>query len=154
MGRMSRDDFDPMMLAILGGIGVALYVWKNGVAGAARNAGGALVDAAAGAFEGGVSSAGNVFGLPSYDQVTNDPHVARWILDSPNGGYMAVSMYATPISTAQALQLPKGSGTPPPAGTKIAQLFPPYAVDVGGQGGSFEDYVGNDTSGIGPKIWD
>jgi hypothetical protein len=125
--------FDAKDLAIIGGVAAVIYlIWKNGVAGAAQKLTSAAGDAIIGAGSGVVSSIGKGVGLPGYEDITTDPRVARWIVDSPRGGYLQASLYSTPVALASAIGMPVGSGIAPPQGTKIAEMFPQYVVDIGG----------------------
>lgn len=63
--------------------------------------------------------------------VSDDAHIARWIIDHPNGGYFEAGRWCTYTAIMQARQLPEGSGTPPPSGSDLAQRFPPFSGTSG-----------------------
>jgi hypothetical protein len=122
-------------ILIWGGLGVlAFVIYKGGLPAALQSifktAGESAVSAAGGAVTGVVGGIGDQFGLPTPSQTTTDPAVARWIMDDPRGGYRLASMWASAVAFAEALAMPSGSGTPPPANSAVAQRFPPY-VDMG-----------------------
>ena len=118
---------NPYTVAIIaGGVGlalVALLIWrKGGVAGAAKAVGSAAVDAAGGIVVGTVDTAGAAVGLPSSDETTQDPAVARWIID--NHGYFEASRWASAAALVKGAWMESGTGTPPPAGSKLAAALP------------------------------
>lgn len=113
-------------LLIVGGIATLLYIWwKGGVAGAASAAGKALVNVASGITSGAVDTVGQGIGLPSLADITTDPAVARYLIDNPNGGLFFASEWASAAAFFKATAMPSGSGTPPPAGSKVASLLAP-----------------------------
>lgn len=124
-------------LALYGGLALLAYiVLQGGVGSAAKAAGAAVVDAATGATVGVVGAIGEAVGLPLPEDLTTDPMVARWIIDSPDGGYGLASVWSSAGAFAQSLALPRGSGQPPPEGTKIAMRFR-YKPYTGGASGGW-----------------
>lgn len=115
----------PMVVAAAGAVGVVvvgLYVWKmGGIANAAKGAAGAAVDVAEGAAVGTVGAIGERFGLPTPDQTTTDPAVARWIID--NYGQMEASKWSSAWAYARSQFMSEGSGVSPPAGSDLARYF-------------------------------
>ena len=113
-------------LLIVGGLATLLYIWwKGGVSGAASAAGKALVNVASGMTSGAVDTIGQGVGLPSLADITTDPSVARYLIDNPNGGLFFASEWASAAAFFKATAMPSGSGTPPPAGSKVASLLAP-----------------------------
>jgi hypothetical protein len=110
------------------GVGlVAFYVWKKGgVTGAAKAAGTAAVDAAVGVSSGVVGGIGSAVGLPTPDETTTDPAVSRWIID--NYGWFTATKWSGAVALARAMMMGEGSGTPPPAGSAIAEALPVIEV--------------------------
>lgn len=94
------------------------YVIRKGPAG--------IVQAAAGAagqvVTGGVDAASTAVGIPTTEQTTTDPAVARWIID--NFGYFDASKWCGVPALWDASFMAEGSGTPPPAGSPIAIAHP------------------------------
>ena len=113
------------MLA-LGVVGVGFYVWsRGGLSNAAKGAGAAVVNAAGAAVNGAVGAVSEAVGLPTPDDTTTDPRVARWIID--NAGAWQASKWAGVPALVAAAQLPAGSGKPPAPGTRLAAAFPNFA---------------------------
>jgi len=109
---------------------VGLYVWrKGGIAPAAAAAGqaigGGAVSAVGGVANGvttGIANGiGGIFGLPSTDETTGDPKVARWIID--NAGQLSASAWSSAWAYLRAQTMPAGSGTPPALNTPAGQHF-------------------------------
>lgn len=75
--------------------------------------------------KGVVDETGQIVGLPSLDSMTDDPYVARYIMDHPNGGQFASSVWASLPAFAHAQFLPEFSGHMPPVGSAIYNKFPP-----------------------------
>lgn len=133
-------------LVMLGAIGLVAWVIHSGgiqaffqsltqaVGTAATNAGGALINAAGQAASGVATGAVNVIGatvgLPTSTQLTDDPYVARWIIDNPAGGQIAASQWSTSSAYLNAQTIATGQGVPPPAFSIIAQTFPAYVQPV------------------------
>lgn len=111
-------------LAILaGGALVALYIAKKGsVSAAASSAAAAAVNAVGGAASGAVGAVGQAVGLPTPDETTRDPAVARWLIDT--SGYAAASRWSSAPALFSAVLMGAGTGTPPPRGTALAQANP------------------------------
>ena len=117
-------------LALVVAAGVALYVWKKGgIAQAASSAGAAAVNAAGSAASGAVGAVGASVGLPTPDQTTTDPDVARWLID--HAGYFEASKWSGAPALFHAMLLPAGSGRAPAAGSALAAAFPPLQLTTG-----------------------
>lgn len=115
---------DATLLLGVGAV-IALYIMaKGGIKGAAAAAAGAVVDAGVAV----VDETGQVVGLPALKDITTDPAVARWIIDNPQGGSFEASIWSSATALAKGQWMTKWSGKPPPAGSKIAQVFPPYTA--------------------------
>ena len=140
---MIKAEQVPWVVGAVALAAVGLYVWKRGgVTQAAAGAGAAVVNAAGGAASGAVGAVGAAVGLPTPDDTTTDPGVARWLID--RAGYFEASKWAGAVALARAAMMDKGSGTPPPAGSPIARAFPvaPAASDgPAGQGSSASSYT-------------
>jgi hypothetical protein len=107
------------LLIVGAGLVAAVYVWrKGGVAQAATAVGAGLVNAAGGVASGAVGAVGASVGLPTPDQTTTDPKVARYVIDQ--AGYLEASKWASATALFSAMTMPANSGTPPPAGTALA----------------------------------
>lgn len=142
-------------LVMLGGIGLVAWVIHSGgiqaffqkltaaATTAAANAGGALInaagEAASGVVTGAASAIGAQVGLPTVGTLTDDPYVARYIIDAPNGGQMAASTWATSSAYLNAQTIPAGQGIAPnryanPAIYAVGYLpyVPPVATDQSG----------------------
>lgn len=129
-------------LVMLGAIGLVAWVIHSGgiqaffqsltqaVGTAATNAGGAVINAAGQAAAGVFTGATNLLPGPTSDQTTDDPYVARWIIDNPAGGQIAASQWSTPSAYLNAQTIATGQGVPPPAFSAIAQTFPAYVQPV------------------------
>lgn len=135
---LGEDEGALLLIGIAAVVGYVLY--KGSIAKA-------LVDAGNGAITGVVNQAGSVVGLPTTDQVTTDPHVARYIIDATNqyGGQFMASKWSSAGAYAQAQMLPAGSGYPPPANTQLAAMFPPlvgpvYDPSTDGDYSTWEDF--------------
>jgi hypothetical protein len=122
----------PLSAALIVALGAvaAFYVWRKGSIGAAASsAGAAVVNAAGGVASGAVGAIGASVGLPTPDQTTTDPAVARWLID--RAGYFTASQWAGVPALLSAWSMPAGSGTPPPPGSAIAAAFPPVPMTTG-----------------------
>lgn len=92
---------------------VGLFVWKKGgVQGAAEAIAGGAVNAAKGATTGALDAVSNIVGIPTTKQVSDDPKVARWMLDTV--GMWETSFWCTPAAIAKAWTMDAGTGTAPP----------------------------------------
>lgn len=133
------SESDLMLWAGLGILGFVIY--KGGLAKALASltstAAQAAVNAAGGAVTGTVTGVSEVVGLPTPEQTTTDPYVARYIIDDPRGGYYAASKWASAPALVAAIGMPAGSGHEPPQGSAVAHAFPPY-IDLAGSGGIFD----------------
>lgn len=118
------------LLAVLGVAGFALYVWRSGgVAAVAGSVVTGSVEAAGEVVTGTVGAAGQVVGLPTPAQTTDDPRVARWLID--NVSLFDASKWATATALIKAVLMDSGTGTPPTAGTAVAQVFGTNPLPVG-----------------------
>jgi hypothetical protein len=107
---------------------IGLYVAKRGgLVEAAKGAGAAVVDAAGAAASGAVGAIGASAGLPTPDETTTDPAVARWLID--NAGQLAASKWASAGAYLRAQLMAAGSGTAPAPGSTIAKAFPSASYD-------------------------
>ncbi|MFT3665579.1 hypothetical protein [Piscinibacter sp.] len=131
------------MMAIGAGVlalaGAAWLVYrKGGVSEAAGAVGEAIgtgaVKAADGAVTGAVGTVGAGIGVPTPGQVTTDPLVARWLIDTE--GYFPASQWSSAPALMQAIFLAAGSGSPPPAGSAVALRF-----GTGGSGLTTGDFT-------------
>lgn len=110
-------------------LGAAYWVWrKGGLTAAASSIGAGVVSAVGGATSGAVGAVGAAVGLPTPDETTTDPRVARWIIDQ--AGYFTASKWAGVPALLEAVTLPAGSGTPPPAGSAAARALLPASTST------------------------
>lgn len=72
-----------------------------------------------------VDESGQAVGLPALTDMTTDPYVARYIMDHPNGGQLAASVWSSLSAFARAEFLPTYSGHMPDVGSAIYKKFPP-----------------------------
>lgn len=111
------------VLVLAAGIAAALYVWKKGgLAHAAHDLAAGAVDAAGAAASGAVGAIGSSVGLPTPDETTSDPRVARYLVDRM--GWLFASKWSSAAALFGAASLDVGSGTPPPAGSALAAALP------------------------------
>lgn len=104
------------------GLGLAaVYVWHRGIAGAAKDIGGAAVDAVGGVASGVVGGVSEAVGIPTPSQTTTDPKVARWIID--HYGYWEASKWSGAPALAQAWWMDSGTGTAPAAESELARYL-------------------------------
>ncbi len=121
---------------ILAAVGARLWAKGGGAGGLAAGAVGGAVDAAGGAVAGGASKVGELFGLPTMTQTTQDPAVARFVID--NYGYMEASKWASLGALVKGAAMAADSGYPPPPGSPLSlaivsgALGPPKDLDLGG----------------------
>lgn len=125
-------------IVLWGGFGILAFIlYKGGLGKAIESltsaAGSAAIHAASGAVTGVVTGVSEGVGIPTPADTTDDPYVARYIIDDPRGGQLAASKWASVSAFVKAQSLPAGSGYPPPAGGKIAAAFPPF-IDMGSSG--------------------
>jgi hypothetical protein len=111
------------VLAIAGAL-VVLYIIVRGPKAAAKDAAKGAVGLAGAVVTGTVDGVSEAIGIPTTDDTTTDPRVARYIIDHPDGGYWAASAWAGVPALVQGAAMPAWSGSPPPAGTKLARRFP------------------------------
>lgn len=123
-----KTEIDASSIIVLAALAAAgLYVWsKGGLAPAAAAAGAAAVNAAGSAASGAVGAVGASVGLPTPDETTTDPAVARWLIDGY--GYLEASKWAGAVALGRAAFMDAGSGTPPPAGSAVAMAHPGAAT--------------------------
>ncbi len=111
-----------LMAAGLVALVAVIYVFKRGPGQVAADAGKAAagaVAAAAGGVATGVADAGSgVVGIPTTEQTTTDPSVARWLID--NYGYWDAVKWSGAPALFSAIGMDAGTGTPPPAGSAVA----------------------------------
>lgn len=135
--------FENHEIEIILSLGVVGFILLNGgFAGAAQATGKALVDAAGNVIKGGVDGIGQGFDLPALSIITTDPAVARYIIDAPNGGTFQASEYASALAFIKGSAMPAGSGTPPPANSQLATLFPPYVYQIPAVDPYYPDFSG------------
>lgn len=120
-------------LGVVAGLGLLAWIILRSPSKFAEDAGRGAVGVVRGATTGVVDEVGKILSLPSVYDVTDDPYIARYVIDHPRGGYVKASAYATPVALAQAVWLPEYSGRLPPAESRIYAEFPP----VNGAGGSW-----------------
>lgn len=115
---------------LVGALLLGVLVWRKGLGGAAASVGQAAataaVDLGEGVVVGTAGAVGGVVGLPSPDDTTQDPRVARWIIDQH--GYFEASKWASAGALWSGWMLPYGTGTPPPAGSALARALPAPAA--------------------------
>lgn len=133
-----------LLVAVLG---VAFFIWKKGgLSGAASALGAGAVNAAGAAASGAAGAIGSAVGLPTPDETTQDPAVARWLLD--NFGYWEASKWSSASALFNGAAMGAGTGHAPPAGSPLARHFPSMLPAI-------DDYSG----GIGnvyiapPSVW-
>lgn len=117
------------VVTIGAGAVLVLYVLRNGVKGAAHDIGeGAVdlvVDTAGGVAGGVIDGVSTAAGIPTTQDTTTNPAVARYIMDHQQGGQLQASLWSGAPAYMKALFMDPGTGTPPPPGTKLAARFPP-----------------------------
>ena len=121
-------------IGLMAGLGLLAWIMLRGPAKAAEDVGRTAVNVGRGAATGVVDEIGKIVGAPSVYDVTDDPFVARYIIDHPRGGYVMAASYATPAAVARALMLDQFSGHMPQLDSRIYKEFPPTP---GGAGGSW-----------------
>ncbi|KAI3416763.1 hypothetical protein GPALN_004244 [Globodera pallida] len=125
-GGVMQMDRTTVVLGVAGAAALAaLYLARNGAAATGESLGYSAVnlgmDFGSGVLVGGVTAASEAVGLPTPAQTTTDPAVARWIIDT--AGYFEASRWASAGALLSGAMLPAYSGTPPPAGSAVAQEF-------------------------------
>lgn len=142
---MARSDsFDEGELVIFGLIAAGIWIFsRGGIAGAASAAGAAavnaVVDAASGAVTGAAGAIGAQVGLPKPAQLTDDPYIARWIIDSERGGRLAASEWSTSSAFLNALTIDQGAGAAPPHDSGLWQMFG-TTIDFGNPTGTADGW--------------
>ena len=127
----ARDNAVP--LGVLAGVGLLAWIILRSPSKVAEDIGRGVVTVGRGAVTGFVDEAGKIVGIPSVYDVTDDPYIARYMIDHPRGGYLRASAYSTPVALVRALALDEYSGLLPPEDSRIYAEFPP----VNGAGGSW-----------------
>lgn len=112
-------------IGLLAGLGLLAWIVLRGPSKFAEDAARGVVGVARGAATGVVDEVGKIVGAPSVYDVTDDAHVARYMIDHPRGGYVRALSYSTPVALARALMMPKFSGLMPASDTRIYAEFPP-----------------------------
>lgn len=112
-------------IVLIGGGLLLLYIITRGPAKFAGDVARGVVAAGGEVVTGAVDETGQVIGLPALADMTTDPYVARYIMDHPNGGQIAASVWASLPALAKAEFLPTYSGHMPDPGTAIYRKFPP-----------------------------
>ena len=116
----------PVPLLVLGGVAVvgafALYAWRRGgVTAVASDVGAGAVNVVGGVASGAVGAVGAAVGLPTPSQTTEDPRVARWLID--RAGYFEASKWSGALALIRGAMLPEGSGIPPTANNPVGRAF-------------------------------
>lgn len=93
----------------------------GGAASVGTAVGSAAVGAVTGVTTGVVSGVSEVVGIPTPLDTTTDAKVARWMIDTQ--GYWTASLWCGVPAMWNAAQMEPGTGTPPPAGSQLAQKF-------------------------------
>jgi hypothetical protein len=133
----ASDSFGEGELVLLGLVGLGIWIFsRGGFASAAADAGAAAVDAvvntASGVTTGVVTGISKQVGLPTPAQTTDDPYIARWIMDQPSGGKLAASKWATSSAFLNALTIDAGTGVTPPVGSPLWLMFGGPVIDSSG----------------------
>lgn len=115
-------------LVVLGLIAAGIWIFsRGGITNAAIAAGeaavGAISDAASGAASGVVGAIGSGVGLPKPSQTTDDPYIARWIMDQPKGGRFEASKWATSSAFINAFTIDAGNGAAPAHDSPLWAMF-------------------------------
>ncbi len=112
-------------IVVIGGGLLLLWIIMRGPAKFAGDVARTAVAAGGEVVKGVVDESGQIIGLPALENMTNDPYVARYIMDHPNGGQLAASVWSSLPALARAEFLPTYSGHMPEPGSTIYQKFPP-----------------------------
>lgn len=130
----------PNTLLIVGALavaGLALYLARRGVAGVASDlgtaAGTAAVQVVTGVATGVTDAASTVIGIPTTQQTSDDPKLARWVLD--NYGYLDAFNWFGPATLWTAETMAAGTGTQPTGTSALAKAHPQPAA--GSDGGAW-----------------
>lgn len=119
-------------IGLLAGMGLLAWIILRTPSKFAEDVGRGAVNIGRGAATGVVDEVGKIIGAPSVYDVTDDPYVARYMIDHPRGGYVRAVSYSTPVAMARALMLNEFSGHMPPADSRIYAEFPPTPLGAGG----------------------
>ena len=120
-------------IGVLAGVGLLAWIVLRSPSKVAEDIGRGAVSVGRGVATGVVDEAGKIIGIPSVYDVTDDPYVARYIIDHPRGGYLRASAYSTPVALARAWAMDEYTGLMPPKDSRIYAEFPP----VNGAGGEW-----------------
>lgn len=112
-------------IVLVGGGLLILWIMARGPAKFAGDVARGAVAVGGEVVKGVVDETGQQVGLPALADLTTDPYVARYIMDHPNGGQLAASVWSSLPALARAEFLPQYSGHMPDPGTAIYQKFPP-----------------------------
>lgn len=119
-------------IGLMAGLGILAWIVLRGPSKVAEDTGRGVVKIVRGAATGVVDEVGKIVGAPSVYDVTDDPYVARYMIDHPRGGYVRALSYSTPVALARALTMPEFSGLVPPVDSRIYAEFPPTPAGVTG----------------------
>lgn len=112
-------------IVVIGGGLLLLWIITRGPAKFAGDVARGVVAASGEVVTGVVDESGQIIGLPALSDLTTDPYVARYIMDHPNGGQFAASVWSSLPALARAEFLPTYSGHMPDPGSLIYRKFPP-----------------------------
>lgn len=112
-------------LVLIGGGLLLLWIITRSPSKVAGDVARGVVSAGGEVVKATVDESGQIVGLPSLDDMTSDPFVARYIMDHPNGGQFSASVWASLPAFARAQFLPQYSGHMPSVGSAIYNKFPP-----------------------------
>jgi len=102
---------------------VGLQIYRRGLAGAASDAGSAVVNIVGGVTTGAVGTIGSAVGLPTPTQTATDAEVARWLID--NFGQFEASKWSGAPAYLRAQFMDAGSGRPPAPDSAVGREFLP-----------------------------
>lgn len=114
-------------VVLIGGGLLLLWIITRGPAKVAGDIARGAVAVGGEVVKGVVDETGQQVGLPALSDMTTDPYVARYIMDHPNGGQIAASVWSSLPALARAEFLPQYSGHMPDVGSAIYKKFPPNA---------------------------
>lgn len=131
----AADHIGEVELVALGiGAAVLFVLWKGGIANAAaavaEAAVNAVANAASGATTGVVNAIGSKVGIPTTDELTDDPYYARWIIDQPKGGLYQASLWSTSSAYLNALTISAGGGDAPARTSSLWARFGDTSFDT------------------------
>jgi hypothetical protein len=123
MNAWVRDNTGTIVL--IGGGLLLLWIITRSPSKVAGDLARGVVAASGEVVTGVVDEGGRIVGLPALADLTTDPYVARYIMDHPDGGHFAASVWASLPAFAQAEFLPTYSGHMPAPDSTIYRKFPP-----------------------------